>query len=151
MGYSKQRQLILRALGSGNAHFTAEEVYTRLKADNPQLSLATVYRNLNALSDKGQVRRIRVPGGADRYELVARDHDHLVCERCGRMVDVPSADLAEAERGAEEATGAVVFGHALLYRGLCPQCVAFQEDSSPAPTSGTAGSGSAEGNGISAI
>lgn len=130
MGYSKQRQLILRTLGSDRSHPSAEEVYTKLRAVTPQLSLATVYRNLNSLADKGQVRRIRIPGGADRYEVALSEHDHLICEKCGCVVDVPPVDLQGAEDKVAIATGAVVRGHTLTYEGLCPRCASPHDKSS---------------------
>lgn len=121
MGYSKQRQMILHALAAQPGHLSAEEVLMRLRANNPQISLATVYRNLNVLSESGQVRRIRVPGGADRYELGKTPHDHMVCDRCGKVLDAQWQDLSAAQSALEQ-QGALVSGYTLIYHGLCPVC-----------------------------
>ena len=68
MNYSRQRQLIWDAVTQGGGHPTAEELYQRLKPDNPALSLATVYRNLRQLEACGRLRRVAVPDGSDRYD-----------------------------------------------------------------------------------
>ena len=88
MIYSKQREGILRTLRYELNHPTAEELYTHLKEREPSLSLATVYRNLNQLSKIGKVMRIEVPNGSDRFDSIADGHYHLICEKCGKAVDI---------------------------------------------------------------
>ena len=84
MNYSRQRQLIWDAVTQGGGHPTAEELYQRLKPDNPALSLATVYRNLRQLEACGRLRRVAVPDGSDRYDGRLDPHEHMICETCGR-------------------------------------------------------------------
>ena len=72
----------------GGGHPTAEELYQRLKPDNPALSLATVYRNLRQLEACGRLRRVAVPDGSDRYDGRLDPHEHMICETCGRAVDL---------------------------------------------------------------
>ena len=68
MRYSHQRELILREVLSRSDYPTAEQICTSLRAVCPRLSLGTVYRDLNTLVDIGKVRRVSIPGEADRFE-----------------------------------------------------------------------------------
>lgn len=79
MRYSHQRELILREVLSRSDYPTAEQICTSLRAVCPRLSLGTVYRDLNTLVDIGKVRRVSIPGEADRFEGPQEDHQQLYC------------------------------------------------------------------------
>lgn len=68
--YSRQRELIYKTVMENKVHPTAEFVYNYLKKDNPQLSLGTVYRNLQQLSDNGEINRLSIPNQPDRFDGV---------------------------------------------------------------------------------
>ena len=88
MRYSHQRELILREVLSRSDYPTAEQICTSLRAVCPRLSLGTVYRDLNTLVDIGKVRRVSIPGEADRFEgpdIVPEDYSLTVfglCDEC---------------------------------------------------------------------
>ena len=90
MRYSKQRELVLQKVEQLCDHPTAEEIYGEAVKDCPGLSLGTVYRNLNSLVDAGRVRRVSIPGKADRFDHTLCWHSHLLLHRlrrrggCGR-------------------------------------------------------------------
>ena len=88
MKFSKQREMILNQVKMFPVHPTADQVYTALKADNPNLSLGTVYRNLNLLSEMGELLKIRIADGSDRFEGRTDSHYHMVCDKCSRVFDV---------------------------------------------------------------
>ena len=88
MNYSWQRQLILETVQKSKQHMTAAQVYQLARKNCPHLSLGTVYRNLNLLVDIGQLRRIGVPGEADRYDWQLETHQHLFCRRCKRVLNL---------------------------------------------------------------
>ncbi len=88
MRYSRQRELVMRQVQSRCDHPTADEIYTAVRDDCPGLSLGTVYRNLNGLVEAGRVRRVSIPGQADRFDRTLAEHDHMFCTRCGRVEDV---------------------------------------------------------------
>ncbi len=79
--YSRQRELIYKTVIENKVHPTAEFVYNYLKKDNPQLSLGTVYRNLQQLSDNGEINRLSIPNQPDRFDGVIEEHYHAVCEK----------------------------------------------------------------------
>lgn len=122
--YSRQRELIYQVLKDTHEHPTADMVYRALKPDNPNLSLATVYRNLNLLAREGRI--VRMPFPVERYDAITSPHPHLVCSSCGCVTDLelpydPALDQAAAKNGCR------VTGHSILFTGLCAQCAAEPE------------------------
>ena len=83
---------ILEIVENSRSHMTAEQIFEQLRQSCPQVVLATVYNNLNRLWKEGRIRKVSVEGSPDRYDRILR-HDHLVCKRCGRLVDVDLGDL----------------------------------------------------------
>ena len=122
MNYSRQRQLIWDAVTQGGGHPTAEELYQRLKPDNPALSLATVYRNLRQLEACCRLRRVAVPDGSDRYDGRLDPHEHMICETCGRAVDLCLGLEPGLLDQIRQKTGAAVSGCRLVIWGQCEAC-----------------------------
>ena len=87
MRYSKQRELVMQTVQALCDHPTAEEIYDAAVKECPGLSLGTVYRNLNSLVDAGRVRRVSIPGKADRFDHTLPWHSHLYCTVCGSVTD----------------------------------------------------------------
>lgn len=122
MKYSRQRELVLAAVKSSMEHPTADMVYAALKADNPSLSLGTVYRNLNLLAQTGQIHKIGMPGGSDRFDGRTDEHYHMLCQKCGRVYDVQLDTLSELDGQIQSQTGFLVHSHDLIVRGVCQAC-----------------------------
>lgn len=87
MRYSKQRELVMQTVQQLCDHPTAEEIYDKAAQECPNLSLGTVYRNLNSLVEAGRVRRVSIPGKADRFDHTLPWHSHLYCTVCGGVTD----------------------------------------------------------------
>lgn len=119
--YSRQRELIYQAVMASKEHPTAEMVYQWLKPACPNLSLGTVYRNLNLLAEEGIL--VRMPFPVERYDGDTYPHSHFRCKDCGRVFDlVPDYEVA-LDRAAEQAApGFRVEGHDLTFTGYCPEC-----------------------------
>ena len=83
-----QCSMVLEAVNKLQCHATAVEVYDEVVRVCPHISRATVYRNLNRLSQIGKIRRIEIPGAADRFDHRCQEHYHILCETCGRVFDV---------------------------------------------------------------
>ncbi len=120
---SKKRSAIYEALCNTTAHPSAEQLYTQLKPEIPDLSLGTVYRNLNVLMQDGLIITVGNVNGEERYDANTSGHSHFVCTKCGRVDDV-FLDLSIDRRypDVEELTGGKVKGHSLSYFGLCKNC-----------------------------
>lgn len=90
--YSRQRELILSNLKNRHDHPTAEMIYQDLKADYPNLSLGTVYRNLNQLCQTKQINRLDLGDPMIRFDGKIEPHMHFICEKCGRIYDIEADD-----------------------------------------------------------
>ena len=117
--HSQQRERIYRAVAESHEHPTAQMVYDALRAELPQLSLGTVYRNLRQLAQEGRLREL--DGPAARYDGVLRPHGHVRCVRCGALADTeapydPALDRTAAPPGWRVRT------HSLTFDGVCPAC-----------------------------
>ncbi|PWM21701.1 MAG: transcriptional repressor [Oscillospiraceae bacterium] len=115
---TKYEKSIHDLISGSSSHLTAEQVYQALKAEYPQVVLATVYNNLNKLCDAGLIRRVSVEGSPDRYDRIVK-HDHIVCRRCGKLIDVQFEDLTES---LKEQLGEDFFFYDLKVFSLCPDC-----------------------------
>lgn len=85
--YSRQREAIKDYLSSVTTHPTADTVYMHIKEEFPNISLGTVYRNLNLLADIGEAIKITTPDGGDRFDARTNPHYHFYCKCCKRMID----------------------------------------------------------------
>ncbi len=121
MNYSWQRQLILETVQKSKQHMTAAQVYQLARKNCPHLSLGTVYRNLNLLVDIGQLRRIGVPGEADRYDWQLETHQHLFCRRCKKVLNLAmQSDALEAL--VQSCPGIQAEDYNFIVTGLCLDC-----------------------------
>ncbi|HBG22546.1 MAG: Fur family transcriptional regulator [Syntrophaceticus sp.] len=121
-----QRQMILKTLlDNAEKHFNAEELHFVLKQTDPEIGLATVYRTLEILSDLDILHKIDFGDGSVRYEFSeheAHNHHHLICIKCGRIIEV-NDDLLEAlETWIEEKTLFHITDHQLKFFGYCRNC-----------------------------
>lgn len=119
--YSRQRELIYQALVSTDQHPTAEMLYHWLKPENPNLSLGTVYRNLNLLADAGTITRMAFL--VERYDANTEPHPHFRCRCCGKVYDLEGVVYDKAVDVRVAATsGHDVEGHELIFSGKCANC-----------------------------
>ena len=117
-----QRSLVLAAVNKLHCHATADEVYGEIKKEHPTISRATVYRNLNLLSELGEIRRLEIPGSADRFDHISRNHCHVKCIICNRVFDVDMDFVAGLESGIRDTRGFDFTGYEIIFRGVCPEC-----------------------------
>src|SRR4030042_6815239 len=86
--HSKQRDRILEILKGTKTHPTANWIYNELKDEFPDLSMGTVYRNLNILNEQGLVKKIDFGSTFDRFEAQLHPHYHFICENCNEIIDL---------------------------------------------------------------
>ena len=127
MKYSRQRESILNSLNEKLDHPTAEMVYNCVKKEQPNISLGTVYRNLNQLVEQGVLRRIATPVSGDRFDIRTDSHAHLLCTRCGKVLDLEDDLISELDRNVMRTTGFLVNDRQLLLSGICADCLAAQQ------------------------
>jgi len=111
-----QKSKILQYLQSVKSHPNAEVVFENVKKDLPMISLATVYRNLNLIADEGEILRIEV-NGEFRYDANVCGHVHLVCIKCGLILD------KEFEKKCDlKFKDFNVHCYSLIAKGICSRC-----------------------------
>ena len=115
---TKYAKKILEIVACSHNHMTAEQIFQVLRQTYPTVALATVYNNLNRLWEEDRIRKVSLEGMPDRYDRIQR-HDHLVCKKCGRLLDVDVGDLtAQLERAA----GLSILSYDLKLIYLCEDC-----------------------------
>ena len=122
--YSKKREAILNAIRETKCHPSADWVYQTLKPTHPDLSVGTVYRNLDFFRQHGMVRSVGVVKGQERFDAMTAPHTHFVCSCCGDVIDLDDIQLdAELDRTVCEQYGLAVERHELTFHGLCQTCM----------------------------
>jgi Fur family transcriptional regulator, peroxide stress response regulator len=118
-----QRAAVVRTLVESTAHPSAEEVFQTLVVHYPMLSLATVYKTVTLLKEMGEVAELLVGDEAVHYDgRRPDDHPHLVCTRCGSIVDVPLGHVEMLVEEVASATGYTDVSQRLDFWGVCPRC-----------------------------
>jgi Fe2+ or Zn2+ uptake regulation protein len=117
-----QRQAIFRVLNESTVHPTAESIYAQVSADMPTISLRTVYQTLNDLAAMGELHAVVVGTGSTRFDPNLDAHHHLVCEGCGRIVDVPAAKARVAVPTTAADEDFEVRTTEIVFRGRCAEC-----------------------------
>ena len=115
---AKYAEKILEIVESRCSHPTAEEIFYALRRDYPRVVRATVYNNLHRLCKEQRIAKVSLAGMPDRYDRIAR-HDHLVCQKCGRVVDIELPDLTKQ---LEEQAGQPLLSYDLKLFYLCEDC-----------------------------
>ena len=122
--YSRQRESIKACLMSRKDHPTADALYTSIREQFPNISLGTVYRNLNLLVEMGLLHRIYTGMGADRFDAVVTAHPHLICSSCGGVFDLECQVERETAqlKQAFERSGATIDEVQVRAWGICDRC-----------------------------
>ena len=119
---TRQRKVILEELRRINNHPSADELYERVRQLLPRISLGTVYRNLDVLSELGEIQRLELSGSLKRFDGNPRKHYHIRCMNCDRIDDAPLAFQKNIEDQLNGETDYKIMGHRLEFVGLCPAC-----------------------------
>ncbi|MDR1442292.1 MAG: transcriptional repressor [Bifidobacteriaceae bacterium] len=123
---SKARQAVLEALRQAGAFRSAQSLHHDLLAAGEKIGLATVYRNLQALVEDGEVDQVRVEGAEALYRLCEQDghHHHVICRSCGRSSAVTGPDFEVWADKVAAAAGFTDIRHSLEISGVCRACAA---------------------------
>lgn len=120
--YSRQREEIKKAAAENLIHPTANDLYSIVKQVDPQISLGTVYRNLNLLVEQEAIQKISIPGGRDRFDANLTAHYHIICEKCGEVFDIEFDLLRALDEKIQDETGMKITAHQLIVYGICMKC-----------------------------
>jgi len=125
---TRQRQVILEELRATDQHPSADALHERVKKKLPRISLGTIYRNLEILTELGEIQTIALAGSLKRFDGIPHNHYHMRCMRCDRLVDAPMDVVDSLERVLQEKTEFRVLSHQLEFIGICPDCQALLDE-----------------------
>ncbi|MDY9921879.1 MAG: transcriptional repressor [Synergistota bacterium] len=125
--HTLQRTLILEAVKELHCHATADDVYDLIVTKHPNISRGTVYRNLNLLSDIGEIRKVEIPSGADRFDHECQAHYHARCIKCNRVFNVEMEFISDLQKNIKNTYGFEFTGHDLIFKGICLECSTRKE------------------------
>ena len=118
-----QRLAMLKIIAGSKRHPNAEQIYEQMKADFPTTSLATIYKTLTLLKDMGEVLELNFATAGSHYDgNKPYPHPHVICTRCGQILDPEFVAVAEISQEMARQTGYQITHHQLNFFGLCPGC-----------------------------
>ena len=124
MNNSKQRNLILSIINESNDHPTANEIYETSKKTIPNISLGTVYRNLNLLFEHGMIKTVKTNDNMERYDKIFNKHNHFICNKCNKIYDI----FEENENNKQSINGHTILDIDITYSGICKNCIKSLEN-----------------------
>jgi Fur family ferric uptake transcriptional regulator len=122
--HTKQRDAILDAFLDAPGHTTSEDIYQQVRVDHPSIGHTTVYRTLKLLCEAGLAQERHFDDGIARYEIAHEHHDHLVCMRCGKIIEFECELIEDAQVRIADLYGFRLLRHRHELYGHCKDCQA---------------------------
>lgn len=123
MRKTRQKDLILKIVLNSSDHPSAEMVYERARKLLPDISLGTVYRNLNQLAAMGKIRKIPIASGSDRFDKTLATHAHFHCYGCETVTDIADGICKNLKETVQKETDAEIDQCDVLFEGKCKKCL----------------------------
>ena len=117
-----QKQVILNAVRELKNHPTSEEVYNYIKPNFPSISLGTVYRNLNLLSENNEIQKISLIDDAVRFDHITGEHYHFQCDKCKKLIDINLPYNKELDEAVSKKYNVEIDKHDIVFIGICKSC-----------------------------
>jgi Fur family ferric uptake transcriptional regulator len=115
--------VILEELMRCKSHPSADDIYDKVRKKLPNISLGTVYRNLEIMSCNGMIGKIETPDGQKRFDYNTEFHPHFRCEKCGKIEDIPlELKAPEPDPDNPWVKSRLIKSSTLCYQGLCQDC-----------------------------
>jgi Fur family ferric uptake transcriptional regulator len=121
---TSQREDIAQVFFATNRHISVEELYSEVRQVNPRVGYATVYRTMKLLKECGLAEERHFADGQARFENLEaeRHHDHVICERCGRIAEFVHPQIEELQEKVAQRFGFVATTHKMEIYGICQEC-----------------------------
>jgi Fur family transcriptional regulator, ferric uptake regulator len=120
--HTKQRDAILDVFLGVTGHISSDELYSRVKSRHPHIGFTTVYRTMKIFCEAGLAVERAFEDGVTRYEIPHEHHDHLVCVRCGRIVEFECSMIESAQDRIAKEYGFRLLRHRHELYGHCSDC-----------------------------
>lgn len=121
--YSRQREAVQNYLLSTKEHPTADMVYMHVRKEFPNISLGTVYRNLNLLAAEKKIIKIASADGGDRFDGDTSKHHHFFCSSCGRVLDLNLELDTQIRQIVNKGFDGVIDSYDINFYGTCGDCL----------------------------
>lgn len=126
---TQQRLRVFQTLTESKGHLSAEEIHGLIRSQTPRIGLATIYRTLHALKEKGLVEEHRFNDEFSRYEAKpAKHHDHLICIECGKVVEFDQPVIEQLQVAAARENHFTIVSHRLEIYGICESCERLRKE-----------------------
>lgn len=125
--FSRQREAIKDYLMQCKNHPTADTIYANIRNEIPNISLGTVYRNLNLLVQNSEVIKLSSKDGKDRYDANLEDHYHFICDKCGCIEDVFVENLIDVETVSKFNNNFKISSYEINFMGICEKCLNIEK------------------------
>ncbi len=116
------RQAIVEAIVEAGSHVTADDIARQVQLRFPSVNISTVYRTLDSLEDLGVIDHVHLGHGRAVYHLTDEEHEHLVCESCEAVIELPASKLKPFLKSIEREHGFEVDRRHFAIVGLCRLC-----------------------------
>ncbi len=123
--FTRQRELVLKALYENEGHFSPEEIQRLIRAGSPRVNvgIATVYRTLALLEEEGLAESISFGKAGKRYEIgMKKHHDHLICTECGRIIEFVDEVIEARQEEVGKKFDFTITDHTMKILGICKEC-----------------------------
>jgi Fur family ferric uptake transcriptional regulator len=120
--HTRQREAILEVFLETRGHITSEDLFGKVRELYPHIGHTTVYRTMKILCDAGLASERHFDDGATRYEIEHEHHDHLVCLRCGKIIEFESSMIEGAQQEVAKRHGFRLLRHRHELYGHCSDC-----------------------------
>ncbi len=124
MRNTKQRSLILKIINDSSDHLNTDQIYNIARKNIDNISLGTVYRNLNQLVETKKIMRIKTNEGLDRFDNLNVKHHHFVCDKCHNIIDI----FDKINLNLTNINGNIVTDYEIKFRGICRDCIKKEEN-----------------------
>ena len=120
--FSRQRESIRNYLSGTKEHPTADVIYHNIRKEYPNISLGTVYRNLNLLVEQGEIQKLSCGDGTDHFDYNTDEHYHFICTECRRVLDLEMESISHINIIAGANFDGIIEGSSTYFSGKCPNC-----------------------------
>lgn len=120
--FSRQRESIREYLLNTKEHPTADMVYNHVRLIYPNISLGTVYRNLNQMAENGEILRLDLGDGTDHFDGMTSSHNHFICKSCHKVLDLEMEPIDHINTIASAGFDGNIEGHYTYFYGKCSEC-----------------------------
>jgi Fur family ferric uptake transcriptional regulator len=119
---TSQRKIILDIFLKLGGHVSVEEIFHEIRKRKKNIGLATIYRTFSLLKNVGLVSQREFGDGISRFEVVSSHHDHLICQKCGKVIEFKDERIEEIQEEVAKKFGFILISHRHELIGICPDC-----------------------------